>query len=462
MEGTVNAGHERKHTRDEREQEQETLREGSLSPSSKMAKPIAKTSPTLRKEQNRAAQRAFRNRKERHLQQLENMIRDLKEQQFHLTTRFQREVRCLRSHLETTITENHYLREVVFAFEVTLCKGGYTAVLQDVKQELHRQHHEKQTHVQQRPVTCYSKECESLPQQSTQQSTQQATQQSTQQHQCISGSPPLSHVPLQQPVMPKDPPHPLTMSLSVTDSVHELQMYSVDREILYRAPPLFISVVTVDGDVTSVRSPLESLSAPRPSFVTPGTHLPKHTDYTKHPTVFDELQSSLFPPGTLESVVQSGMATPQEVVNDDSTMFDHLHLHIDGDLKVDGDGIKAYAKKMGLMNGNHRLQREFQLMVASPPAIDPNISPQIYELPHDSRIDLIPCPKLRAQMILHQNKYDLDALFQLLIDGAICHGPPMDVHSWELPDEFFDRFGFLMGQDMERIRRKIWPRKQSC
>ncbi|KAG0298015.1 hypothetical protein BGZ98_000342, partial [Dissophora globulifera] len=90
--------------------------DGSQSPNSKMATLIGKkpnpASPALRKEQNRAAQRAFRDRKERHLQQLENMIRDLKEQQFHITARFQREVQQLKAHLDNTITENHYLREV--------------------------------------------------------------------------------------------------------------------------------------------------------------------------------------------------------------------------------------------------------------------------------------------------------------------------------------------------------------
>ncbi|KAG0368713.1 hypothetical protein BGZ54_001301, partial [Gamsiella multidivaricata] len=415
--------------------------DGSLSSDSKTTKKIGErpnaASPALRKEQNRAAQRAFRDRKERHLQQLENMIRDLKEQQFHITAHFQREVKQLKIHLDTTVTENHYLREVIFAFETTLSRGGYVAVLQDVKQELYRRQQEKQIQKQrgsQESSCSHNSHFPQVPQ------AQGHTE---------------SFVEPIPALCPKGPPHPLTLSLSKADPSHEMGKYTVNREILYKPPPLFVTVASEDGQVVAVKSPLEPVSVLRPSYASPGTYLPKHTDYTKHPTVFDELQSSLFPPGTLQSLVRSSMATPQEVVND-STMLDQWHQQA-RDEPI-GSRLRAFVSSLGL-NGNHRLQKEFDILVSSPPAVDPNISPEIYELPHDARIDLVPCPKLRAQMILHQNKYDMDELFQLLAKGAICHGHALDVSSWELPDEFFDKFGFLMGLDMERIRRKVWPRK---
>ncbi|KAF9544899.1 hypothetical protein BGW38_009705, partial [Lunasporangiospora selenospora] len=98
--------------------------------------------------------------------------------------------------------------------------------------------------------------------------------------------------------------------------------FSFDGEILYRAPPLFIQDFSEEGKSKASVSHLAPLSVPRPAYLPPGTTLPKHTDYTKHPTVFDELQSSLFPPGTLESL-HINMATPQEVVSDDS-LFESL------------------------------------------------------------------------------------------------------------------------------------------
>ncbi|KAF8931224.1 hypothetical protein BGZ58_007747 [Dissophora ornata] len=419
-------------------------KDGSQSPDSKIPKHMARkpnpASPALRKEQNRAAQRAFRDRKERHLQQLENMIRDLKEQQFRITTRFQREVQQLKTRLDSTKTENLYLREVVFAFETALTKDGYVEVLQTVKQELFRRHNGDQGQAQRlsdKMPTGPSLQSTSLPRSSWQQA-----EQST----------------LEPPTPSLSSPHPLAMSLSMADPSQEMEMCTANREILYKAPPLFISVASENGTVTAIASPLKSLNVLHPSYIDPGTVLPKVTEYTKHLTVFDELQSSLFPPGTLQSVVRSSMATPQEVVNDDVTLFDQLQ---ESEERKDGRmSAKAVASKIGLLK-DHRLQREFNVLVSVPPAVDPNISPQIYEIPHDSRIDLVPCPKLRAQMILHQGKYDLEDLFQVLVNKSICHGHPLDVSSWELPDEFFDRYGFLMGLDLERIRSKVWPKKDA-
>ncbi|KAF9210060.1 hypothetical protein BGZ49_006817 [Haplosporangium sp. Z 27] len=408
------AVHSRKHNLSDQEDDGQqsdngSHQEGSQSPVSKTAKSEGKTSvssPDLRKEQNRAAQRAFRDRKERYLQQLEHMVNELKEQQLATTTQFQQEIKQLKSHLEVAVRESYYLREVVFAFESALCKGGHIAVLQDVKLELYRHR------------------CE----------IQQSSQANTN----------------------KESPHPLTLSLPHTDSSTDIQSYSANRDILYKAPsPLFNAISEGCGIISLASSSLERPLVYRPTYTPPGTHLPKHTDYTKHPTVFDELQSSLFPPGTLQSLVQSGMATPLEVVNDDTILFDGQQHRSDTIAKDEQDGnVMVFASKVGLINGNHRLQNEFKVLASAPPATDPNISSQIYEIPHDPRIDLIPCPKLRAQMILHQNKYDHDKLFQLLVDKAICHGSPLDTHSWELPDEFFDRFGFLLGLDMERLRRK--------
>ncbi|KAF9082242.1 hypothetical protein BGX23_012655, partial [Mortierella sp. AD031] len=111
-----------------------------------------------------------------------------------------------------------------------------------------------------------------------------------------------------------------------------------------------------------------------------------------------------------------------------------------------------------LLSKTNRLQKAFVILAAGPLKVDPKIDSQIYEIPHDSRIDLIPCPKLRAQMILHQHKYNMDEVFQLLTDKAICHGDPLQASHWELPEEFFERFGFLIGIDLENQRRKVWPR----
>ncbi|KAG9070651.1 hypothetical protein KI688_008189 [Linnemannia hyalina] len=531
----------------------------------------------LRKEQNRAAQRAFRDRKERHLQQLENLIQDLKDQQFVLTTRFQREIQQLKVQNQVVVQENQYLKEVVFAFESALNYRGDIEVLQDVKQGLYRRYvgkqvqrleqgrrsgtatvepQEQQRQQQQQPPPPLP----SLSLASSRSSLSPALQAATSVVGAIPGSsttastiPSLSDIissesqpQLLAAQVPQETgteagararagepfsragtnsPHPLVPSTSPSPSVPPASNpsdsgttgsgatptpYSINREILYRAPASFqISELNSAGEDVSPQTMIgggllaaatTSLSGggrvvPLSPFFPAGTPLPKITEYTKHPTVFDELQSSLFPPGTLQSLVSANMASPQDVVND--KLFDQLgdkgedSTAASGSATTnttfmmttsDGQGARTTFSskvftppettstkssrtttqtpltKSELLHTTHRLQKSFKVLAAGPLKVDPKIDPQIYQIPHDARINLVPCPKLRAQMILHQHKYNMDEVFQLLVDKAICHGSPLHPSDWELPDEFFERFGFLIGVDLENQRRKVWPR----
>ncbi|GES91392.1 basic-leucine zipper transcription factor [Rhizophagus clarus] len=77
-------------------------------------------SPALRKAQNRAAQRAFRERKERHLRELENTIKALRESQYESLVKCQREYSHYRSLIEQLEAENSFLKEIAFTFECAL------------------------------------------------------------------------------------------------------------------------------------------------------------------------------------------------------------------------------------------------------------------------------------------------------------------------------------------------------
>lgn len=70
-------------------------------------------SPALRKAQNRAAQRAFRERKEHHLKDLETTIRNLREQRNNAT----RELNASKGNLESYKAENWYLKGVVLTLQ---------------------------------------------------------------------------------------------------------------------------------------------------------------------------------------------------------------------------------------------------------------------------------------------------------------------------------------------------------
>ncbi|KAI8642754.1 hypothetical protein BD408DRAFT_365890 [Parasitella parasitica] len=70
-------------------------------------------SPVLRKAQNRAAQRAFRERKEKHLKDLETTIRNLREQRNTAT----HELNEIKTHLESYKAETWYLKGVVLTLQ---------------------------------------------------------------------------------------------------------------------------------------------------------------------------------------------------------------------------------------------------------------------------------------------------------------------------------------------------------
>ncbi|KAG0272663.1 DNA-binding transcription factor yap1 [Linnemannia exigua] len=535
-------------------------------------KPVA-TCPALRKEQNRAAQRAFRDRKERHLHQLENMIKDLKNQHYLVTSRLQSEAHDLKNAIETLQSENFYLREVVFAFESALSKGNHIDILKDVKQELFRRHHHNRRasstpssatpsspgtdHLTPPPSNMRSSFSPSsasvtLPTTPLTPTGSNATAGGTgSDTRPWTGSPLSPSMTSRQATPPKrsfsspsphNTPSPLGQShhnnhdhqgaMDASDELGPVRYHpindhpseegipSMSGDILYKAPPLFIPEMLEKGQLGMPVSPFGPISVPKPAYCPPGTTLPEKTEYTKYANVLDELQSSLFPPGTLESLHIS-MATPQEVVSEETPFGETIqmeadrasnrpmHMHMDRDNRssdrytniqynsrntkntssngkasslsdlpmhikiepesddetfgsIDAEQLRNMAATLGLKmesSKRHRLHRELQILIAAEPQTDPNIDPKVYELPHDRRIDYVPCPKLRAQMIVHQQRYNADELFQLLIDEAVCHGPPLHKDSWQLPEAFFDRFGFLLGLEFDRIRRKMWPVK---
>ncbi|KAF9349728.1 hypothetical protein BGX26_012003 [Mortierella sp. AD094] len=470
-------------------------------------------SPAVRKEQNRAAQRAFRDRKERHLQEMETTIKELKETNSQISQRLQKDTQHFKSAMDTLQSENYYLRQVVFSFETALNKGGNITILQEVKAELYRRHYEKHSTKKLSGTPSPSRETRppvpttssmflpdgDLPFQLTPETSrrphEQAPVASASSTLSNSAIPPILSTPPSPPSSFGDvsasPPSnhkdsPLT-PWSGPDPEDET-IFSVNNDILYKAPPLYCMIDPNGGKLIKSITPCEPPSPPRPFFT-------RRTEYTNNVrSVFDELQSSLFPPGTLQSIIHTELASPQEIVND-ITMLDQLHdrrplkdpvispghaaitmfaCSMDAPspcaptsiLDDDNNEFVLATPSLGLDDGlkqnvipSKRLQLEIKVLASAPPVVDPNIDPKIYALPHDSRIDLIPCPKLRAQLILHQKKLDMEDLCQLLINGARCHGHPLDPHSWELPEEFFDRYGFLLGEEMLRHRNKVWPKK---
>ncbi|CAG8471067.1 5867_t:CDS:2 [Ambispora gerdemannii] len=85
-------------------------------------KPLTNTPSSKRKAQNRAAQRAFRERKERYVKELETKIKSLESQSAKTT----HENAQLKSLVEQLQTENYFLKQSTFSFDFSLEDNGKT------------------------------------------------------------------------------------------------------------------------------------------------------------------------------------------------------------------------------------------------------------------------------------------------------------------------------------------------
>ncbi|KAK3817364.1 MAG: hypothetical protein J3Q66DRAFT_400673 [Benniella sp.] len=484
-------------------------------------------SPAVRKEQNRAAQRAFRDRKERHLQQLENMIKELKDSQHHANMRFQRETQQLKGIIESLQSENYYLREVVFSFESALGKTGNGALLQDVKAELYRRHYENHAARKvsvsvpsQQPSPAMSsmgpESPISVPSQAPPSNTMpvpmpgpvpvddnisqaaqvqmlnQALVAAMAAHSASMASNPNAGAKQQQPFVPNQMPlnniatptlpsnTPNTWTQLGLADPQDDNIFSMNNDVLYKAPTVFSSTSSDDGRMNSPTVPVDPLATARSNLAASANWLPKQT--------YDDLQATLFSQANLQSPTSNKMSSPQNMSADASlfgqlpdqsafspnqNMFTFTANTMDAAFPnqtpsfLDSDDVDSNEFTMTFDDGglkqdilpSYRLQTELRILASAAPATDVSIDPKVYAIPHDTRIDLIPCPKLRAKMILHQQEYDIEEMCQLLLGGAICHGDPLDPHNWELPRAFFDRYGYLMGQELMKYKYKVWPKK---
>ncbi|KAF9350617.1 hypothetical protein BGX26_011248 [Mortierella sp. AD094] len=503
-------------------------------------------SPAVRKEQNRAAQRAFRDRKERHLQQLENMIKDLKDTHHNATARFQRESQQLKGIIESLQSENYYLREVVFSFESALGKTGNAALLQEVKVELYRRHYENHAA---RKLSVPSTQHHPSPAASSFSADSPVPSSAT----ISTPTPTPAPAPVSMPgPVPVDDsiPHAiqvqmLNQALSAAMAAHAAtisansssnpagakstfisnlmsmnnissstststsasnawtqlgladpqddNIFSMNSDVLYKAAPSMFASSNLDDGKTSSTNTVDPISAARANLAASASWLSKQT--------YDDLQATLFSQtntssnannNSSDSNSKMSSASPQTITSD-STLFGQLQdqnsfspnqnifTFTAGSMDsafpnqttsfldtedVDSNEFTMSTPNLTFDDGlkqdvlpSYRLQMELRVLASAPPATDPSIDPKIYAMPHDSRIDLIPCPKLRAKMIIHQHEYNIEELCQLLLGGAICHGHPLDPHNWELPRAFFDRYGYLMGAELMKYKNKVWPKK---
>ncbi|KAI8099115.1 uncharacterized protein BX664DRAFT_256435 [Halteromyces radiatus] len=79
-------------------------------------------------------------------------------------------------------------------------------------------------------------------------------------------------------------------------------------------------------------------------------------------------------------------------------------------------------------------------------------------IPHDPRIDLIPTPHMRDRMIIFRDQINYDECFDLLLNGTRYHGgDPTQSENWEMDPSFIQEYWFLMlGYDVHKTNK--WRR----
>ncbi|ORY05465.1 hypothetical protein K493DRAFT_296511 [Basidiobolus meristosporus CBS 931.73] len=94
-------------------------------------------SPALRKAQNRAAQRAFRERKEKHLKELEACVKELRDNQHKVHNELRRENQKLRYLIQILKNDNVQLRSIVSSFNTSLVSAPTAAVISHPEKNIH-------------------------------------------------------------------------------------------------------------------------------------------------------------------------------------------------------------------------------------------------------------------------------------------------------------------------------------
>lgn len=396
-------------------------------------------SPALRKAQNRAAQRAFRERKERHLRDLENTIQSLRAYQTEAANKFHREREHLQSLIARMEMENNYLKQVVFNFE---CAINNNEASTKIKNSVMRN------------FTSLNSLGSNPP-----------TQQSPQQQLQISSI----NLNLPSPTSSSITPSPETGNLS---------------------PPISSPPSTPGSDPLSYIIDKNLLISPRDAKFDASSSPPNNVSsisnliYQSDSNEDQALVKAFSPSSLLFSQYNNNnnnsnnnnnnitfLPDPNNLINLNSNLtFDTTFFFNSGDLQSINDNknnfgiLQVPVARQSIVGtiGPHALTKEEQQLIRLAKAMgcpDPSVplkskvkrklTPQqeyFLNLPHDRRIDFIPCMHLRSRMIQYQAFYDLYELVELLLAKAKCHGDPADPDSWEGPPEFFERYPFLVFQ----------------
>lgn len=375
-------------------------------------------SPALRKAQNRAAQRAFRERKERHLKDLEGTIRQLREQRNSAV----KELNQTKSKMDSFRAENWYLKGVVLTLQFVCLHHNIHIPTHSpyLTEEALSEMAKTTPHGIEAYVNAYTRNNINLK------PTMAAH---------FANGPNEKDSPLQSHKEHDENEDAENNNAENEDSSNN------DRE------------ATLDTDMMDDEDDEDGEGYSRGR---------RNTS--------EKLNSSLSPESSYVKI---------EEEEEDETMTQWVKQHNENKKKREQEekekaAAAAAAAADGSKEGEEkpenassisaiqriRLQLRVQSTITNVGKSAVRLQPTILQLaiPHDPRIDLIPTPHMRDRMIIFRDQMDYDRCFAMLLNGAYYHGgdPTMSA-SWELPAEFFTEFWYLaINYDVNRTN--TWRR----
>ncbi|OBZ83303.1 hypothetical protein A0J61_08644, partial [Choanephora cucurbitarum] len=420
-------------------------------------------SPALRKAQNRAAQRAFRERKERHMKELESSIKGIKEQRDKLL----QENEKITNENEIIKAENWYLKGIVLSLQL-VCLQHNLVIPQ------HGPHVNEQTLAvlaQSIPesISSYlnvnakgklhvsSRLLNETPDISNLSTLQQQKQQQEQQHRQDrqpSQSPNQFHNPLSQPlpvgslIITQDGVHPVQDKRGSTTSSQSYNHYNTNSN-------------NINSNLQQPSSWYHQANKPgqQPAFDFVSERLSRH----ESPSVSSQDESlNNMPPLSPMSASDRERAGINRASSPLSMFSSDLGRELPSQLPRPATLNEPVASNLAAIQAL-RLRLRLQSACVSMQSVPFAIQPTLLQLavPHDPRIDLIPTPHMRDRMILYRDQFDLDDCFRCLLGGSVFHGgDPGVAGNWQLPAEFFEKFWFLTIDYNLRRCTNEWRKKQ--
>ncbi|KAK4511791.1 uncharacterized protein ATC70_003790 [Mucor velutinosus] len=402
-------------------------------------------SPALRKAQNRAAQRAFRERKERHMKDLESNIKGIKDHR----DRLLQENEKMSSENEILKAENWYLKGIVLSLQL-VCLQHNLVIPQHCP------------HVNDETLSVLA---QSIPESISSYLNVNSRNKLQISQKLMNESPELSnlHLQSQQPL----PQQPLPQQ-----PLPQQQQQQQQQPFPHQFPSGSL-IITQDG-VHKVPNKHGNGSPHQQQHSNSWYHQQSNGNgapsiQPQHPYGASNMYGSpnsahtsdefnnlppLSPMSSSAMTDRSDNASKNKFSAENSRELPRPSI-----VAAPSEPITSNLAAIQTLRLRLRLQSACVRMQSIPFAIQPTLLQ--LTIPHDPRIDLIPTPHMRDRMILYRDQFDLDDCFRCLLSGSVFHGgDPAVAGNWQLPEEFFKKYWFLTIDYNLRRYTNEWRKKQ--